>query len=123
MIDIEQRQLLRNLALADAPGSGATITVHTFNDPSVINASWKWLCFAIVSSHDSAANGISVEVSYDGGATWDVIGTSSYTAANGWWKFKKHLTEGLMRLRYTNSANVLTTWRGKVYLSNEDYED
>lgn len=101
------------------PGSGATVTLWQTTDTSY----FKWLCIAMVSSADSGASGISVEVSYDAGTTWRVMGTSSYTTATGWWKFKKHITEGLMRLRYTNSAAVLTTWTGSIYLSNEDFED
>ena len=128
----EQRQVLRKLVLTDAPGNGATITLQTIMDPAATSvtsgvqpASWyTWLVLALVASHDSGASGVSVEVSYDAGVTWRVMGTSSYVAANGWWKFKQHITVGgVMRLRYTNSANVLTTFTGCVYLSNEEYED
>src|SRR6478735_2152690 len=111
-------ELLKKLTLAGAPGSGATITLW---DSSSNNGfiergrHYKMIIVNIITSADSAANGLTFEESNDGGVTWDVVGTGdSITTAGGYTKAYKKVSAPEVRVRYHNSANVLTTWRGSV---------
>lgn len=114
------RTQLRRLSLEDAPGNGATITLHETNQESIADVNYEWIVLAIIASHDSAANGVKLLVSFDGGVTYDLVAQTAFTVAGGLLKFKKHLIQGgRMKLTYANSANVLTAFRGTVYLSNE----
>lgn len=99
------------------PGSGATIIIFD----STANANGKQfntgipfsrLALTIVSSADSAANGVIVEGSEDNGATWDAMATASqYLTASGLVAFDIFVTAPQVRIRYINSAAVLTTWK------------
>lgn len=75
---------------------------------------------ALVSSHDSAANGVVCEASWDGGTTYRAVTQDQYLAADGFTLFKAPRVAPLMRWRYTNSANVLTTWDGMAFSSEVD---
>lgn len=137
MARVVSRQIIKRYGLTDAPGNGATITLlqapmgppSTGATPQGLGAQifapeFNWIVFLIKSSHDSAAGGIIADVSFDDGTNFDTLGTSSYLAANGLYKFKKHApVGGIFRLRYQNSANVLTTFRGGLYWSSEETED
>jgi hypothetical protein len=114
---------VKRLALATAgsfpdlvapPGSGATITVwEQQNIPTDVAT----LALAVRSSHDSAANGVTFEVSFDAGASWDAVQAgSSYVAAGGMVVLTAPRVGTHMRVRYANSANVLTIWRGEMRL-------
>ncbi len=100
------------------PGSGLTIVLwdSTSNNAAAgKGARYKMLVVNITSSADSAANGLTFEESNDGGTTWEVVGTGdSYATANGYVKTYKKVSAPEVRVRYANSANVLTTWRGSV---------
>lgn len=113
-----------------APGSGATITI--FDSGSRENTQpgatanytagrrWKRVIMSSTSSHDSAANGVSFEVSYDNGANWDVLVQYSDTAVGAPNVHYVSMAAPRWRVRYTNSANVLTAWRGD--LIGDEYE-
>jgi hypothetical protein len=105
------------LALTEAPGSGATITVRTLDLRELGQQPYGWLYLGLVSSHDSAASGVTAEASWDEGANWTTIATDSYAAADGFTLFQAPMVAPLIRWRYVNSANVLTTWRGQAFWS------
>jgi hypothetical protein len=98
------------------PASGATVTLYnsTANCGAVgRGARIKKLILNLDSSHDSAANGIAVSESDDGGTTWRTVYTRTYTqATDGRLKLViNSLGAPEIRVQYTNSANTLTTWR------------
>ncbi len=114
-----------HLGMPAAPG--ATLTVTLFNNyvndgpaPNMLNGQGR-LCFAIQSSHDSAASGVICESSSDG-ANWyacaDGLGGSypkSYTAT-GKTLYDVPVQGIYMRATYTNSNNVLTAWHPEGWL-------
>ena len=106
-----------------APGSGATITIWDSgnNDPSGSRAvRWKRLIYTNTASADSGANGVSFEASYDNGTNWDVIVQYSDTTAGAPNIRYVSVSAPRLRVRYTNSAAVLTSWRGS--LVGDEYE-
>lgn len=106
-----------------APGSGATITIWDSgsNDPSgTRGVRYKRLVYTNTASHDSGASGVSFEVSSDNGTNWDVLVTYSDTAVGAPNVRYVSIAHPRVRLRYTNSANVLTTWRGSLVA--DEYE-
>ncbi len=100
------------------PGSGATVVLWASNRNNAAaghGARYKMIVVNVITSADSAANGLTFEESNDGGTTWDVIGTGdSITAVGGYTKTYKKVSAPEVRVRYVNSAAVLTTWRGSV---------
>ena len=103
-----------------APGSAATITI--WDSGSTVNAGtrYKLLVMTNTPSHDSGASGVSFQVSSDNGLNWDTYITYTDTAAGSPNVHWVALAAPRMRVRYTNSANVLTTWRGN--LMADEYE-
>lgn len=107
-----------------APASGATVTLYdstllassTQLVPRGTGARWRRIIVNIESSHDSAANGLKVLESDDGGTTWSAIAQRTYTqAVDGRLKFITVTTSAPeVQVTYTNSANTLTTWRYSV---------
>jgi hypothetical protein len=81
---------------------------------------WKRVIMTSVSSHDSGTNGVSVEASFNDGANWDVLVTYTDTAAGAPNIHYIAVAVPRWRIRYTNSANVLTTWRG--CLAGDEFE-
>jgi hypothetical protein len=126
-----QRQLIKTLGVSDAPTLGNTAVLARINlgpaGQGTGMPAWSpfdWLILAITCNQNSAASGVAVYVSYDNGANFDLVGASTYSSANGWWKFKKHLPEGgIVELRWTGNGTTPATFRGAVYLSNESVED
>jgi hypothetical protein len=134
----DRHRELKRISLADAPASGGTFEFVTTG-----NNLWEWLQFEIVSSHDGAATGLTFAVSYDGGANWDNVtfitntGTrsqaASYLATAGLQKYRAKMRTSdksngsvgpiLMRIRFVNSANVLTTFRGTIAQTNHASDD
>lgn len=108
-----------------APGSAATITIWDSGDPQGsatasrpgkdkdAGARFKRLIFNLFSSHASGTNGLSFEESSDDGANWDVLVQYTQTAAT-YEKRYVSVSAPRVRVRYTNSANVLTAWRGTL---------
>lgn len=105
------------------PGNGATITLWDSGGTisgavsQVANknggARFKRLLINIFSSHVSAANGLQIDETNDDGTTWDNL--VSYTiAATTYTKNVVSVSAPRVRVRYVNSANVLTQWRGAV---------
>jgi hypothetical protein len=102
-----------------APASGATATlfttVPTGQTAAGRGARYKKLIINVESSADSAANGLVVAESDDGGTTWKTVYEATYTASGG--RLKVVINEiGAPELRVTfaNSAATLTTWRFSV---------
>ena len=93
-----------------APGSGATITIWD-SGSGVTGVKFKRLIWNGISSHDSGASGLSFEHSFDDGTNWDVLVAYTNTASTVYQRFVA-VSAPRVRVRYTNSANVLTTWRG-----------
>ena len=106
-----------------APASGATITIWDSGaDLATGNrgARFKRLIMTSTASHDSGALGVSFETSSDDGANWDVIATYTDAAAGAPNIHYVSVSAPRVRVQYTNSANVLTTWRG--HLAADEYE-
>lgn len=99
------------------PGSGATITIYdstanTNNLQFNPHVPWSRIVLAVNSSHDGAANGVIFEGSEDNGANWDdMVAKQSYATASGLVSYDALVTAPQVRVRYINSANVLTRWR------------
>ena len=99
------------------PGSGATIVIFdsTANTNGLQFATWipfARLVLSINSSANSGASGVIIEGSEDNGANWDAMQPAqTYLTANGLTQYDILVTSPQVRLRYTNSASVLTTWR------------
>ena len=98
------------------PGSGATITI--FDSTANANAlqfntplPFSRLVLHIDSSHDSGAAGVIIEGSTNNGSTWtNMQPAQTYTTAAGPVDYDILVTMPQVRLRYTNSAAVLTRW-------------
>lgn len=98
------------------PGNGATIVIYDstananalqFNTP----VPFSRLVLHIDSSHDSAASGVIIEGSTDNGTTWRAMqAAQTYATASGPTDYDILVTMPQVRLRYTNSAAVLTRW-------------
>jgi hypothetical protein len=99
------------------PGSGATIVIYdsTANNNGLqfsTNVPFSRLVLSINSSANSAASGVIIEGSEDNGANWDAMqAAQSYVSASGLTQYDILVTSPQVRIRYTNSAAVLTTWR------------
>lgn len=99
------------------PGSGATIVIYDSTATSNglqgnVAVPFARLVLTINSSANDAAPGIFWEGSDDNGLHWDTMNPSdTYTTASGLMVFDRPVTMPQVRIRYTNSANVLTTWR------------
>lgn len=104
------------------PGSGATITIYDSTGGAAANRAvnglqfsppvpWARLVLHIDSSADSAASGVIIEGSTNGGTTWTAMyAAQTYLTANGPTDYDILVTMPQVRLRYTNSASVLTRW-------------
>lgn len=110
-----------------APASGATITIWDSgaNEANAnVTASakghrWKRLIWNGIASHDSGANGLSFEQSFDDGTNWDVLVQYTNLASTVYQRFVA-VSGPRVRVRYTNSASTLTIWRG--CLIGDEYE-
>lgn len=105
-----------------APGSGATITLWDSNADGTaksIGFRYKRVIVNVYSSHASAASGLSFQESHDDGTNWDEL--VAYTvSATTYTKSLVGMSAPRIRVRYTNSANVLTSWRGAVIVDEYD---
>lgn len=101
------------------PGSGATITIYNSildwngvgTQPSGVP--FSRLVLTLLSSADSAANGVVFAESMDG-VNIDTASTQTYLTANGLttWDFLMRSPGGSnVKITYANSAAVLTSWR------------
>lgn len=105
-----------------APGSGATVTLWDSNADGTAKgkgARYKRVIVSVTSSAASGANGLSFEESWDDGTNWDVLTTYTISAAT-YTKNVVAMSAPRLRVRYTNSASVLTTWRGGVIVDEYD---
>lgn len=107
------------------PASGATAVLYDSTKESTARgmlssshqgARWKAIIVNLNSSHDSAANGLEISESDDDGAHWDITYKHSYVAATDVrFKIGYFLVSAPdVRVRYINSANVLTLFRWSV---------
>lgn len=97
------------------PGSGATVTLWTSdsnNQTRNDTPHWKMIIVNIYSSHASAANGLQFDESNDG-STWRNL-VSFSIAATTYTKNMVQVSAQYVRVRYVNSANVLTTWEMSI---------
>jgi hypothetical protein len=96
-----------------APGSGSTITLWD-SGANVAKADrgcrFKRIIVGIVSSAASAALGLTIDESLDDGLNWDNL-TGFSISANTYTKNYIAVGAPRIRVRYANSANVLTAWR------------
>lgn len=101
-----------------APGNGATITIFdstanftggTDGGYPPWGGKWRRLHLDLYSSHASGTNGVIFEGSADG-TNWDFSDTFTLSATTGS-IYNYHVRTPHVRVRYTNSANVLTGWR------------
>ncbi len=119
MADMHGYDVIKKLALADAPGSAATITI--FDTTTAAGAAgargrgarWKMIIFSIFTSHISdGTTGYTVDESWDGGTNWDNLQTTATIAATTYTKVYTKVSAPDFRCRYKNSASVITTFRG-----------
>ena len=115
----EERVLLaRGFVLGTAgtayapPGSGATITIFD----STLLGNWRDLLpferiqLNVYSSHDSGASGVVFSSSFDRGTNFRTQASYTYLNADGATTYDYLLKGGHVKVAYTNSANVLTSW-------------
>lgn len=116
-------QIARGVLLPNAnsgetapPASGATITIYdsTANNnglqgnPSI---PFTRLVLTVKSSADGAASGVTCEGSNDNGLHWETMqAASSYTTASGLSTYDFAVTMPQARIKFANSAAVLTVW-------------
>lgn len=113
-----------------APGSGATITIfdsgsreNTATQQQAIYSKgvrWKRVCMSSYASHDSGANGVTFEASFDNGTNWRTMYSYTDTTAGAPNIHWVATPWPRWRVRYVNSANVLTAWEGS--LMGDEYE-
>ena len=109
--------------VSTTPGSGATVVLYQSNLPGAARrgSRFKMIVLNITSSADSGANGVIFEESDDGGTNWDTLPqTFTYLTASGRVKTYCKISAPEFRVRYTNSAAVLSTWR--FSLLGDNYE-
>lgn len=105
-----------------APGSGATITLYdqildypiahvALSGVQIPQCPFSRLQLTVLSSADSAANGIVFAESQDDGVNFDTASTQTYLTASGLMTFDYACRGGHPRITYQNSAAVLTSWR------------
>ncbi len=104
------------------PASGATVVLYQSNLPTArgYGARNKMLMISIISSANSAANGVTVDESNDGGTTWDNLTAFTYLTASGYVKTYVKVSAPEIRVSYANSAATLTTWRYSVLSDNRE---
>lgn len=98
-------------AAVAAPGSGATITLWSSAGnvaSATMGARYKRIIVGVYSSHASAANGLQFDVSVDN-SNWINYISYSVAATTPTVQFVA-MPAPFQRVRYVNSANVLTTW-------------
>ncbi len=104
-----------------APGSGAAITLWD-SAPTVKQADgerYKRVIVSVFSSHASAASGLSFQETWDDGTNWDELVAYTVSAAT-YTKEVVAMSAPRVRVRYTNSASVLTAFRGGVIVDEYD---
>jgi hypothetical protein len=102
-----------------APGSGATITLWDSGASTKQGERYKRAIVSVYSSHASGTLGLSFQESWDDGTNWDEL--TSYTiSATTYTKNVVAMSAPRIRVRYTNSANVLTSFRGGCIVDEYD---
>lgn len=102
------------------PGSGATITIYESvldwngRGDQAPGLPFSRLVFTMISSHDSAANGVVFADALDG-VNYSTVSSQTYLTANGETTYDFLVRSGSnVKITYQNSANVLTTWRYRL---------
>jgi len=112
--------------VSTTPGSGSTVTLYDSTvqagGPRGAGARFKMLVINLNSSHDSAATGVTIDESNDGGANWENLSAQSFTyqTASGYVKTFVKVSAPEVRVKYANSANVLTRWRFSILGDSEE---
>jgi hypothetical protein len=113
-----------NTSGALQPGSGGVATLYnsTLLSLGYIGRQAKALVINVRSSHDSAVDGLAISESDDSGTNWETVYTRTYTqAVDGRLKVIYKLVGAPdVRVTFTNSANVLTTWRWSVLIDERE---
>lgn len=103
------------------PGSGSTITMWQSADnrnSTFGGARFKRLILDIYSSHASGSSGLKFQESMDGTTYRDLV---TYTvSATTKTKYYVSVAAPFLKVAYTNSANVLTTWEFVLYGDTEE---
>jgi hypothetical protein len=106
------------------PASGATVVLYQSNLPTAAGrgSRYKMLVINIISSADSAASGVTIDESSDGGATWQNLSAQSFTylTASGYVKTYVKVSAPELRVRYANSAATLSTWSYSIMGDNRE---
>lgn len=97
-----------------APGSAATITLLALTGKGASDA--RRLVISINSSADSGASGVAFTALLDGGTLYRSWTAYTYATASGMTIYDVAVPVGVVGIKvtYTNSAAVLTTWEGSV---------
>jgi hypothetical protein len=112
----DQQELLATSygsAAVAAPGSAATITLWssvTAGLSATTGARFKRIIVSVIASSASAASGLQFDISVDG-SNWDNLVSYSISANTMTVNYVSIPGSPFIRVRYVNSANVLTTWR------------
>lgn len=98
-----------------APGSGATITIWdtSLNANALspkVGVPFSRVVLAIISSADSAANGVKFYLSQDG-INFQLDDQDAYLTADGETTYDFLMRAPHARITYENSASALTTWQ------------
>jgi hypothetical protein len=103
-------------------GGVATLYDSTAVVRSNRGARFKAVVINMESSHDSAADGLAISESDDNGTTWKTVYTRTYVqAVDGRLKvIYKLIGAPDFKVSFTNSANVLTTFRWSVLLDERE---
>jgi len=103
------------------PATGVTLTLYQSNWTSTAGkgARFKMLILNFFSSHPSAANGLTVDESSDGGTNWDNVYSASIVASTAYKDYVK-VSAPEIRVRYANSANNTTTFRYSILGETEE---
>ncbi len=121
-MDIDDGQTLQatsygNSAVA-APGSGATITLWQSTNITTMTARIKRVIASLYVSHASAASGLQFDESVDG-TNWRNVVSYSISATT-YSKNYVSVAAPFVRVRYVNSANVLSTWEMSVLTDEQE---
>src|SRR5690348_10468271 len=103
-----------------APGSGATITLwSSVGTAGTAGSRYKKIIVNIYSSAASGTNGLVIAESNDGGTNFRTV-TAVTVAATTYTKTYVTVSAPIIKVSYTNSANVLTTWEMSVLGDQQD---
>jgi len=97
------------------PATGVTLVLYQSNLRAAEGkgARFKMLILNLYSSHASAANGVTVDESNDGGSNWDNVFQTTLVATTATKAYVK-VSAPELRVRFANSANNTTIFRYSI---------